>query len=172
MWVVWSKWHRSLWFVKILTVYIGLLFRAPTALKPQMIAAIWPSSSAKHILRGMLLSGTNIAWLNFSYGSHEQHKTVIVMIRSLSRERKRTAAIILDLQGPKIGSGTLKGRKPVLRRKNGKIRITLKKVSGTGDVIVITHTDRAKDAKWEGRIPLDYGLTKSNDLFKTKQKDY
>ena len=69
------------------------------------------------------------------------------MIRSLSRERKRTAAIILDLQGPKIGSGTIKGGKPVSRRKNGKIRIILKKVSGTGDVIVITHTDRAKDAK-------------------------
>ncbi|UCD88746.1 MAG: hypothetical protein JSW04_09775 [Desulfobacterales bacterium] len=103
--------------------------------KTKIVATIGPSSKGKSVLKKMISSGMNVARLNFSHGTYEEHTHVINTIRSLSRSMNRPIGIILDLQGPKIRTGRLKDGKLLLLKKNGKIKITTKKVFGTADTI-------------------------------------
>ena len=91
--------------------------------KTKIIATIGPSSNNKSVLRKMASAGMNVARLNFSHGSYAEHGKVINRIRSLSEEMAQPIGILLDLQGPKIRTGMLKDRKPVLLKKNRMIRI-------------------------------------------------
>ncbi len=76
--------------------------------KCKVIATIGPSSSDAKTLRKLIESGMDVARLNFSHGSHEVHTKNIETIRSLSAELGKRVAILQDLQGPKIRTGTFK----------------------------------------------------------------
>ena len=52
-------------------------------------------------------AGLNVARLNFSHGTHEQHAATVSMIREVARELNRPVAILGDLQGPRIRIGDL-----------------------------------------------------------------
>ena len=86
--------------------------------KAKIIATIGPSSNIKRVIKKLIFSGMNVARLNFSHGSYEEHGRVINMIRSLSREMNKPVGILLDLQGPKIRTGKLKDGKSVVLKKN------------------------------------------------------
>jgi len=81
----------------------------------------------------------NVARLNFSHGSYKDHEKVISDIRTLSEEMNRPVGILLDLQGPKIRTGTLKNGKSVLLKKNKTIQITSKQVSGNAEIVSTTY---------------------------------
>jgi len=138
------------------------------AIKTKIIATVGPSSNSESILKKLILSGMNVARLNFSHGSHKEHGEVVNTIRSLSKELKRPVAILLDLQGPKIRTGLLKEKKPVLLKKNGTIRITSRKVSGTADLVSTTYAKLTGDVKAGDKILLDDGLIELRVLSKTK----
>ncbi len=74
--------------------------------KCKVIATIGPASSDSKTLRKLIQSGLDVARLNFSHGSHEFHAKNIATIRSLSVELGQRVAILQDLQGPKIRTGT------------------------------------------------------------------
>jgi len=82
-------------------------------IKTKIVATIGPSSNTRPVLEKLIMAGMNVARLNFSHGSYEEHQEVIKTIRSLSRTMNRPIGILLDLQGPKIRTGTLKDGKPV-----------------------------------------------------------
>ncbi len=94
--------------------------------KTKIIATIGPSSNSKPVLKKLILAGMNVARLNFSHGSYKDHEKVINSIRALSKEMNKPVGILLDLQGPKIRTDTLKNGKPVLLRKNKAFQITSK----------------------------------------------
>ena len=75
--------------------------------KTKIVCTIGPASSSKELIRQMVLSGMNVARLNFSHGTHIEHKEKIDIIREVSRELKRPVAILQDLCGPKIRIGTI-----------------------------------------------------------------
>jgi len=72
----------------------------------------------------------DVARLNFSHGTHEEHAKNIGLLRSAASEMKRTIAILADLQGPKIRTGALAGGGPVLLRAGQEFTITTAKVLG------------------------------------------
>ncbi len=72
------------------------------AQKTKIISTIGPSSQSRCVLKRKIESEMSVARLNFSHGSHEDHKKVIAMIRSLERQQDRPVAILAYLQGPKI----------------------------------------------------------------------
>ncbi len=110
----------------------------------------------------------NVARLNFSHGSHEEHAHVINKIRSLSETMSTPVGILLDLQGPKIRTGTLKAGKPVLLKKNSRFRITTKNVPGTPDIVSTTYTKLIDDIKKGDTLLLDDGVIELRVLSKTK----
>jgi len=75
--------------------------------KAKIIATIGPSSSDKAILKKLIQSGMDVARLNFSHGSHEEHQQVIISLRQVSEEMKKPVSILQDLQGPKLRVGLL-----------------------------------------------------------------
>ena len=64
----------------------------------------------------------DVARLNFSHGSHEEHAKNISMLRAAAVEHEKPIAILADLQGPKIRTGPLAGGGPVLLRAGFRIR--------------------------------------------------
>ncbi|MEM7163747.1 MAG: pyruvate kinase [Bacteroidota bacterium] len=73
----------------------------------KIIATIGPSCSSKEALKEMILSGMNVARLNFSHGDHATKGEVIQLIRTLNQELNTNVAILADLQGPKIRVGDM-----------------------------------------------------------------
>ena len=70
--------------------------------RTKIVATIGPASRDKDVLRQLIQSGVNVARLNFSHGTHEEHAEVIATIRELMAELKVAIAILGDLQGPRI----------------------------------------------------------------------
>jgi pyruvate kinase len=75
--------------------------------RTKIVCTIGPASSSKEALQALIESGMDVARLNFSHGSHQDHVQVIGHIRQLAKEAGRPIAILLDLQGPKIRVGML-----------------------------------------------------------------
>jgi pyruvate kinase len=131
-----------------------------TTCKTKIIATIGPSSRSKQVLKKMILSGMNVARLNLSHGSYEDHAEIIRRIRSLSEELNTSVAILLDLQGPKLRTGKLKDGKPVMLKRNSTIRFTTKKILGTCDLIPTTYANLTADVNKDEEILLNDGLIK------------
>lgn len=83
--------------------------------KTKVICTIGPASQKEEVLRELMLSGMNVARLNFSHGSHEEHKMKMDLIKKLRKELCLPIPIMLDTKGPEYrimtfrdGSITLK----------------------------------------------------------------
>ncbi|MEO0881595.1 MAG: pyruvate kinase [Pseudomonadota bacterium] len=72
----------------------------------KIIATLGPGSRSPETVKLLAMAGVDIFRLNFSHGSHEDHKRAFDTVRSVERELGRPLAILADLQGPKIRVGT------------------------------------------------------------------
>lgn len=75
--------------------------------RTKIVATIGPASNNRQTLSEMIKAGLNVARINFSHGSHEEHAKTITLIREVSAELGIPVAILGDLQGPKIRLGLL-----------------------------------------------------------------
>ena len=75
--------------------------------------------------------GMDVARLNFSHGTHEEHAQNIERLRRVAKEEKRTICILQDLQGPKIRTGRMKGGVPVSLEAGSHVTITPRDIEGT-----------------------------------------
>jgi pyruvate kinase len=66
-----------------------------------------PSSATREALRSLMDAGMNVARINFSHGTHEQHASTIALVRDVANELGKPIAILGDLQGPRIRIGDL-----------------------------------------------------------------
>ena len=78
-----------------------------TTRKAKIVATIGPASQNEEILEKLILAGMNVARMNFSHGTHEQHAERIALIRKVSDKLNTPIGILQDLQGPKIRVGDL-----------------------------------------------------------------
>jgi pyruvate kinase len=98
----------------------------------------------------------DVARMNFSHGSHSDHKQVYDLIRAAAAESGRAVGIMGDLQGPKIRLGTFASG-PVEWETGDVVRITVEDVVGTHDRVSTTYKGLAKDAKPGDRLLVDDG---------------
>ncbi|SFR20769.1 pyruvate kinase [Lentzea waywayandensis] len=94
--------------------------------------------------------------MNFSHGSHADHKQVYDMVRAAADESGRAVGILADLQGPKIRLGRFAAG-PVDWNTGDIVRITVEDVEGTHDRVSTTYKELAKDAKVGDRMLVDDG---------------
>ena len=73
----------------------------------KIIATLGPSSSDEATIRALFEAGADVFRLNFSHGSHEDHRERLFHIRKLERELERPIGILCDLQGPKLRVGNM-----------------------------------------------------------------
>jgi pyruvate kinase len=76
--------------------------------KAKIVATIGPASEGEDILEKLILAGMNVARLNFSHGTHDQHADHIALLRKVADRLGVPIGILQDLQGPKIRVGELK----------------------------------------------------------------
>ena len=76
----------------------------------KIIATLGPASSTSLMIESLFLAGVDAFRLNFSHGSHEDHRKRHLIIRELEKKTGRPIAIIMDLQGPKLRIGTFQQR--------------------------------------------------------------
>jgi pyruvate kinase len=110
------------------------------------------------MLRDLMRLGMDVARLNFSHGTHEEHARHIERLRRAAEEENRTICILQDLQGPKIRTGRLKGGTPVTLKPGSHVTITPRDIEGTSSVISTTFQGLAQEVKAGDRILLCDGL--------------
>jgi pyruvate kinase len=72
----------------------------------KIVATLGPASSSPEVIRALFEAGADVFRLNFSHGSHEDHKRRHDIIRQLEQEVQRPIGILMDLQGPKLRVGS------------------------------------------------------------------
>jgi pyruvate kinase len=125
--------------------------------RTKIVCTIGPASESEDVMRRMMQAGMDVARLNFSHGTHEDHGRRIERLRRVAAQLRRPLAILLDLQGPKIRTGRLQGEAVELVAGRA-ITITTRDVLGTAEVISTTYEGLPADAKVGDRILLDDGL--------------
>ena len=79
--------------------------------KAKIIATLGPSSSDPAVIRKLFEAGADVFRLNFSHGSHDDHRRNLETIRALEREVGHPIGVLMDLQGPKLRVGQFTGGK-------------------------------------------------------------
>lgn len=77
--------------------------------KTKIVCTIGPASNSYEVLKGLCLAGMNVARLNFSHGTHEQHKATADLIKRVREELSLPIAILLDTKGPEYRIGCFEG---------------------------------------------------------------
>jgi len=109
-------------------------------------------------MRDLLRLGMDVARLNFSHGSHEDHAHNITRLRHAADREGRSVCILQDLQGPKIRTGRLERHEPVTIETGSTVVITPKDIPGTAARISTTFPDLAAEVEPGARILLTDGL--------------
>ena len=84
--------------------------------RTKIVCTLGPSSTAPAVLRRLVSAGMDVARLNFSHGDPEFHKQAAKAVKLASDREERHAALLQDLQGPKIRTGELEQPTIQLRR--------------------------------------------------------
>src|SRR3974377_993127 len=77
--------------------------------RTKIVATIGPASNSPEVIRQLILAGMDVARLNFSHGSYQDHARVVSTLRAASVALDTPVTILQDLQGPKIRVGRLPG---------------------------------------------------------------
>ncbi len=136
----------------------------------KIVCTIGPASAPEGIIEQMARAGMDVARLNFSHGSHSEHRQAIERIRSVETRIGKPIAILQDLQGPKIRLGTFVDGGVALRRGDPFV-LTTETVPGTAARASISYGGFAQDVKPgdrvlidDGRIALEVEEVRGNDV--------
>lgn len=125
--------------------------------KTKIVCTIGPSSDSYEVLKALVNEGMNVARLNFSHGTHPEHKKRIDTIKKLRDDLDEPIAIMLDTKGPEIRIKTFKDG--MIRIEQGQdFTLTSEDVEGDETRVSVTYKDIAKDLKADDRVLIDDGL--------------
>lgn len=123
--------------------------------RTKIVCTLGPASSTEEAVQGLMEAGMNVARLNFSHATHDQHAETIAMVRRLADTMKLPIAIIGDLQGPRIRVGDLPAPQTVSQ---GEDVVLVPEGQETAREIPITYELLANDIRVGDRILIDDGL--------------
>ncbi len=106
--------------------------------KTKIVCTIGPASSSEEMIRKLMLTGMNVARINFSHGNFESHSEVIQRVRKVAAELNRTVAILADLPGPKIRIGKLE-KEPIMLHKGNLVTLTVDEELGNEKRIPVSY---------------------------------
>ncbi len=123
--------------------------------RTKIVCTLGPASASADVIGSLIMAGLDVARINFSHGTHDEHARTIATIRALSQQLKRPVAIMGDLQGPRIRIGDLAAPREVADGEE--LIFAHEPHAQTGD-IPVTYDDLAHDVKIGGRILVNDGL--------------
>src|SRR6266536_2588400 len=100
--------------------------------KTRIVCTLGPSSVEVPTLRKLFAAGMDVARLNFSHGDEAQHRAAVKAVRQVAQETGRYVALLQDLQGPNIRTGSL--NEPMVLLAGGQIELRVRTAHGNGQV--------------------------------------
>lgn len=125
--------------------------------KTKIICTLGPAVDDEAILKQLILEGMDVARLNFSHGSHEEHLTRVEMIKRLREDMIRPVALLLDTKGPEIRLRDFKDGTVELQQGN-RFTLTTEEILGDEERCTITYTRLPEFVRRGTRILIDDGL--------------
>jgi pyruvate kinase len=123
----------------------------------KIVATVGPASQRTEILEPLLRAGVDVFRLNFSHGSHDTHAEVYRRIRAAAARQPRHVAVLQDLSGPKIRTGSLAGDGPIVLREGAELRIAPGDGEGRPGLIFTPYAELVRSARPDDRLLLDDG---------------
>ncbi|MDR0863085.1 MAG: pyruvate kinase [Oscillospiraceae bacterium] len=127
------------------------------AKRTKLICTIGPACSDETTLREMMLAGMNAARLNFSHGTHDEHKVVLDRIKALRKELNLPLAIILDTKGPEIRTDMFENGSAQLVA-GTRFTIKTEEVLGDATQCSVSYKGFAHDVRVGDSVLIDDGL--------------
>ena len=134
--------------------------------KTKIICTIGPSSEDPAVFKAMCLAGLNVARLNFSHGTHEEHQKKIDMIKSVREELGLPIPIMLDTKGPEYRIRTFRNGKITLQDGDD-FTFTTREIEGDEHIVSVSYKGLADDLEPGDRILVNNGLV----IFEVQQID-
>ncbi|KOS67655.1 pyruvate kinase [Lysinibacillus contaminans] len=133
--------------------------------KTKIVCTIGPASESTETLEKLIEAGMNVARLNFSHGTHEEHEVRINLIREVAEKLGKPVGILLDTKGPEIRTHNM--RNGELHLTVGQvIDISMTEVEGTEKCFSVTYDRLIEDVEQNSKILLDDGLIELRVLAK------
>ena len=125
--------------------------------RTKIVCTIGPASSSREMLDRMVAAGMDVARLNFSHGTHDEHADVIRTIREGEATWGHPVTIVQDLQGPKVRLGRFVGGQALLL--NGEtFTLTAKNIMGTDSRATLSHPEFLPVLKRGDQVWMDDGM--------------
>jgi len=109
-----------------------------TTRKAKIVCTLGPATTSQKMIERLVGAGMDVARLNFSHGTPEEHAERVAAVRRASRHHEKPIAILADLQGPKIRTGSLEGGRKVHLRFGQKVIITTRRIAGSAEAVCTT----------------------------------
>jgi len=124
--------------------------------RTKIVCTIGPGTCSASAIRGLLEAGMDVARINFSHGTHQEHTSYMKTLRKVARQVGLPLAIMQDLPGPKDRTGKLK-KGVVELKENASFILTTRDVLGDEHQVSVDLPDLPKNVKPGDRIFLDDG---------------
>ncbi len=125
--------------------------------KTKIVCTLGPATEDYAVLKNMIRAGMNVARLNFSHSTYDEHKRRIDMVKRARKELGVPVAILLDTKGPEIRVKTFKDGK-VFLKKGGTFTLTTRDIDGDENGVTITYGELPRYVKKGARILVNDGL--------------
>lgn len=127
--------------------------------KTKIICSIGPASSNYDVMREMVLSGMNVARINFSHATLEERKEVEEVVAKVNKDLGTNVAILYDTKGPDFRTGVM-AEGGIKLEEGNIIRIVKKDVLGTEESFTVNYKNVLKDINIGDKVLLEDGLMK------------
>ena len=125
--------------------------------KTKIICTLGPACDDEAVLRGMVEAGMDVARLNFSHGTHEDHQIRIDRLKKIREEMEKPIALLLDTKGPEYRIRTFENGSVTIAE-GAKFTFTTEEVVGNETMVTVNYKDLIKDLSIGDTILVNNGL--------------
>jgi pyruvate kinase len=126
------------------------------ARRTKIVCTIGPASSSSTVIERLMRAGMNVARLNLSHGTQQEHAQLVATVRRVAQRLAIPVAVLMDLPGPKYRIGPLQGGSVVLK-KGARIVLTTRPVEGDAQEVPVNLPTLPQDVRVGDRVLLDDG---------------
>jgi len=141
-------------------------YRSAFARRTKIVCTIGPASSSTAVIGQLIKAGINVARLNLSHGTYDDHTEYIKRIRKISQQMKTNVAILIDLPGPKYRTGELKNGQAILK-KRAQVVLTTRQVEGDATIVPVNIPDLPQKIHADNIVLIDDGAIQLRVISKT-----
>lgn len=125
--------------------------------RTKIVCTIGPASDDVNVITKLIEAGMNVARLNFSHGTREEHGRRIASIRRAAEQTGKNIAVLLDTKGPEIRLGFFE-EEPVCLKEGDLVTLTTREVKGDKQLIPVNYPGLAQDVRKGNKILVADGL--------------